>query len=192
MNWRDEYARNTLSVTEAVDCIQSNMRAYIHSGCAEPEALVEALMQRAPFVNIVEIIHFMTAGRADYTAPEMEGHFRQNSLFMGGNVRKAVNEGRADFTPIFLSEAEGLFENGQLPIDVALIQMSPPDAHGFCSLGVDVHYVVTEFGVAYLHGRTIRQRAEALIQIADPRFRDELYVYCEKRRWLQRPVLQER
>lgn len=124
--------------SEAVQCVQSNMRVYIHSGCAEPEALVEALMLRAPVVKDVEIVHFMTAGRADYTAPEMEGHFRQNSLFMGENVRRAVNEGRADFTPIFLSEAERLFENGQMPLDVAMIHVSPPDAHGFCSLGVDV------------------------------------------------------
>ncbi|MGB7494758.1 MAG: acetyl-CoA hydrolase/transferase C-terminal domain-containing protein [Candidatus Acidiferrum sp.] len=138
MTWRDEYQRKTASLTEAVQYIQSNMRVYIQSGCAEPEVLVEALTLRAPLVQNVEVVHFMTAGRADYTAPEMEGHFRHNSLFMGGNVRKAVNEGRADFTPIFLSEAEGLFESGQMPIDVALIQVTPPDAHGFCSLGVDV------------------------------------------------------
>jgi 4-hydroxybutyrate CoA-transferase len=138
MNWRDEYRRKTVTPSEAVQCIQSDMRVYIHSGCAEPEVLVEALMLRAPFVKNVEIVHFMTAGRADYTAPGMEGHFRQNSLFMGGNVRKAVNEGRADFTPVFLSEAEGLIESGQMPIDVALVQVSPPDSHGFCSMGVDV------------------------------------------------------
>jgi acyl-CoA hydrolase len=138
MSWQDEYRRKAMSPSEAVQCVQSNMRVYIHSGCAEPETLVEALMLRAPFVRDVEIVHFMTAGRADYTAPEMEGHFRQNSLFMGGNVRQAVNDGRADFTPVFLSEAEELFENGQMPLDIAMIQVSPPDAHGFCSLGVDV------------------------------------------------------
>lgn len=138
MNWREEYRRKTFSAVDAVRCIQSNMRVYIHSGCAEPETLVEALTQRAPLLKDVEIIHFMTAGRADYTAPEFEGHFRQNSLFMGANVRQAVNEGRADFTPIFLSEAEALFESGQIPLDVAMVQVSPPDAHGFCSFGVDV------------------------------------------------------
>jgi 4-hydroxybutyrate CoA-transferase len=143
MNWRDEYRRKTFSPVDAVRCIQSNMRVYIHSGCAEPEILVEALMARGPYVQNVEIVHLMTAGRADYTAPEMEGHFRQNSLFMGGNVRKAVNEGRADFTPIFLAEVEELFESGQLPLDVALVQVSPPDAHGFCSLGVDVSATLT-------------------------------------------------
>jgi 4-hydroxybutyrate CoA-transferase len=143
MNWLEEYRRRMTSASEAVQFIQSNMRVYIHSGCAEPDALVEALVLRAPFVKDVEIVHFMTAGRADYTAPEMEGHFRQNSLFMGENVRRAVNEGRADFTPIFLSEAEGLFESGQIPLDVAMIQASPPDAHGFCSLGIDVSGTLT-------------------------------------------------
>ena len=143
MSWQDDYRRKTMSALEAVQHIQSGMRLYIHSGCAEPETLVEALTARAPFVKDVEIIHFMTAGRADYTAPEFEGHFRQNSLFMGANVRKAVNEGRADFTPIFLSEAEALFESGQMPLDVALVQVAPPDAHGFCSLGVDVCATLT-------------------------------------------------
>jgi 4-hydroxybutyrate CoA-transferase len=138
MSWQDDYRRKMMSAREAVQCVQSNMRVYIHSGCAEPEALVEALLLRAPFVKDAEIVHFMTAGRADYTAPGMEGHFRQNSLFMGANVRQAVNEGRADFTPIFLSEAEGLFESGQMPLDIAMVQVSPPDVHGFCSLGVDV------------------------------------------------------
>jgi 4-hydroxybutyrate CoA-transferase len=143
MSWQDDYRRKTMSALEAMQCIQSGMRLYVHSGCAEPETLVEALTARAPFVKDVEIVHFMTAGLADYTAPEFEGHFRQNSLFMGANVRKAVNEGRADFTPIFLSEAEALFENGQMPLDVALVQVAPPDAHGFCSLGVDVCATLT-------------------------------------------------
>ena len=138
MNWRDEYRRKSTSPAGAVQCIQSNMRVYIHPGCAEPEALVEALLERGPSVKNVEILHLMTTGRADYIAPEMEGHFRHNAMFIGGNVRQAINEGRADYTPIFLSQVEDLFEDGQIPIDVALIQVSPPDAHGYCSFGVGV------------------------------------------------------
>jgi len=138
MNWQDDYRRKTMTCAEALQCIQSGMRVYIHSGCAEPETLVEGLTARAPFVKNVEVVHFMTAGQADYTAPQFEGHFRHNSLFMGANVRQAVNEGRGDFTPIFLGEAEALFESGQMPLDVALVQVAPPDAHGFCSMGVDV------------------------------------------------------
>jgi 4-hydroxybutyrate CoA-transferase len=143
MNWREEYRRKTVTASEAVECIQSNMRVYIHPGCAEPEVLVEALMARGSFVKNVEIVHLLTTGRADYVDPQMEGHFRHNAMFIGGNVRQAVNEGHADYTPIFLSQVEDLFESGQMPIDVALLQVSPPDAHGFCSLGVGVDATLT-------------------------------------------------
>jgi acyl-CoA hydrolase len=138
MTWQEDYRRKVMQPNEAVQCIQSNMRVYIHPGCAEPETLVEALMARGPFVKNVEIVHLLTTGRADYIAPQMEGHFRHNAMFIGGNVRQAVNEGRADYTPVFLSQVEEMFENGQMPIDVALIQVTPPDRHGFCCLGVGV------------------------------------------------------
>jgi acyl-CoA hydrolase len=138
MTWQEEFRRKTVSAHEAVQSVQSGMRVYIHPGCAEPESLVEALIERAPAVKNVEVVHLLTVGRADYIAPQMEGHFRHNAMFIGGNVRQAVNEGRADYTPIFLSQVEDLFESGQMPLDVALIQVSPPDAHGFCSFGVGV------------------------------------------------------
>jgi len=143
MSWQDDYRSKLTTAREAVQCVQSGMRVYIHPGCAEPEALVEALMARAPYVTDVEIVHILTMGRADYIAPEMEGHFRHNALFIGGNVRDAIAEGRADYTPIFLSEIEALFESGAMPIDVAIIQISPPDDHGFCSFGVGVDLTLT-------------------------------------------------
>src|SRR5215469_9682588 len=115
MSWQEEYRRKLKSARDAMQCILSGMRVHIHPGCAEPEALVEALMARGPFVRDVEIIHILTLGRADYVAPEMEGHFRHNAMFIGSNVRDAVNEGRADVTPIFLHEIECLFEHGDLP-----------------------------------------------------------------------------
>ncbi len=90
--------------------VESGMRVYIQPGCAEPETLVEALMRRGPAVHDVEIVHMMTMGCAPYVAPEMEGHFRHNAVFIGANVRDAINDGRADYTPIYLSEIEGLFE----------------------------------------------------------------------------------
>ena len=90
---------------------------------------MDALIRRAPFVQDVEIVHMMTMGRADYVAPEMTSHFRHNAVFIGGNVREAINEGRADYTPVYLSEIEELFESGAMPLDVALIEVSPPDAH---------------------------------------------------------------
>jgi 4-hydroxybutyrate CoA-transferase len=172
MNWRDEYRRKTVTAAEAVQCIQSNMRVYIHPGCAEPESLVEALMARGPFVKNVEIVHLLTTGRADYVAPQMEGHFRHNAMFIGGNVRQAVNDGRADYTPIFLSQVEDLFESGEMPIDVALIQVAPPDAHGFCSLGVGVDATLTaarcaKIVVAQVNDHMPRTFGDCFIHVKD-------------------------
>ncbi len=143
MSWREAYRTKIVTPREALRAVESGSRVYIHPGCAEPETLVEALIERAPAVRNVEIVHLLTLGRADYIAPEMAGHFRHNAMFIGANVREAVNDGRADYTPIYLSEIEGLFESGQMPLDVALIQVSPPDDHGFCSFGVGVDTTLT-------------------------------------------------
>lgn len=132
-----------MSAEEAVSVVRSGDRVYIHSGCAEPERLVQALIRRRQDLRDVEIVHLLTLGNADYVLPEMEPHFRHNAFFIGANVREAVNSGRADFTPIFLSEISSLFVSGQLPIDVCLIQVSPPDPHGYCSLGVAVECTKT-------------------------------------------------
>lgn len=143
MTWLTNYEAKRQTAEDALCCVQSGMRVYIQPGCGEPETLVDALLRRAPFVRGVEIVHLMTFGHADYVAPEMAGHFRHNAFFIGGNVRKAVNDGRADYTPIYLSEVEALFETHAMPIDVALIQVSLPDAHGFCSFGVSVDTTLT-------------------------------------------------
>src|SRR5262245_10064330 len=127
-----------MTAEEAISLVQSGNRVYIHSGCAEPEHLVRALINRRHALRDVEIVHLLTLGNADYVLPDMEPHFRHNAFFIGSNVRDAINSGRADFTPIFLSEIPSLFESGQLSIDVCLMQVSPPDAHGYCSLGVAV------------------------------------------------------
>ena len=148
MSWEMEYKKRLKTADEALGCVKSGMRVYIQPGCAEPETLVEALMRRAPDVFDVEIVHMMTMGCAPYVAPEMAGHFRHNAMFIGSNVRDAINDGRADYTPIYLSEIEGLFESGQMPIDIALIEVSPPDSHGFCSFGVGVDTTLTAARVA--------------------------------------------
>jgi acetyl-CoA hydrolase len=103
-----------------------------------PQKLLAALVEYAPQVRDVEICQALSVGPADYVKPEMEGHLRVNTLFISANVRKAVQEGRADFTPVLLSEFTLLFKNKVLPVDVAMIHVSPPDEHGFCSLGVEV------------------------------------------------------
>ncbi|HEY3294774.1 MAG TPA: acetyl-CoA hydrolase/transferase C-terminal domain-containing protein [bacterium] len=127
-------------LVEAIDacrCIRSGDTVFIGSGCAAPTLLIEAMASRAPELHDVEVIHILTFGPAAYMAPEMAGHFRHNAFFTGGNARKPVNEGRADYTPIFLGEIPGLFLSGQKLVDTVLVQVSPPDAHGFCSLGID-------------------------------------------------------
>ncbi len=141
--WKSRYRSKLVTPEKALQVVESSMRVYIHPGCAEPEVLVRALIARAPELKDVEIVHMMTLGNAEYVRPEMEGHFRHNAIFIGPNVREAVNEGRADYTPVFLGEVESLFENGRLPLDVVLLQVSPPDAHGFCSLGVGIDATLT-------------------------------------------------
>lgn len=143
MSWFTKYQAKLQTAEDALCCVQSGMRVYIQPGCGEPETLVGALLRRAPFVRNVEVVHILTLGCADYVAPGMAGHFRHNAFFIGGNVREAVNDGRADYTPIHLSEVENLFETHAMPLDVALIQVSPPDAHGFCSFGVSIDTTLT-------------------------------------------------
>jgi acyl-CoA hydrolase len=172
MSWEIEYKKKLRTSEEALRCVQSGMRVYIQPGCAEPETLVEALMKRGPFVHDVEIVHMMTMGAAPYVAPEMAGHFRHNAVFIGGNVRDAINDGRADYTPIYLSEIEGLFESGAMPLDVALIQVSPPDSHGFCSFGVGVDTTLTaakcaRYVIAQVNDQMPRTYGDSFIHVND-------------------------
>lgn len=128
---------------EAVKHIKSNDRVFIHSVAAAPQQLIKALTARSNELFDVNIVHIHTEGEAPYTAPGMEEHFKLDAFFIGANVRKAVNEKRADFIPIFLSEIPLLFKKNILPLDIALIHVSPPDAHGYCSLGVSVDTSLT-------------------------------------------------
>jgi acyl-CoA hydrolase len=139
----DKYLGKRKTAEEAVAGIRSGDCVYIHPGCAEPEQLVKAMVARAGELRDVRVIHILTKGIADYVLPEMAKSFRHVALFSGANVREAINEGRADIVPIFLSEIESLFSSGALPIDVALIHVSPPDEHGFCSFGVGVDTTLT-------------------------------------------------
>jgi 4-hydroxybutyrate CoA-transferase len=143
MSWRDEYRAKCMSAAEALGAVRSGDRVWIQSGCGTPSTLVNALVARAPELHDVDVVHMMTFGSADYTKPEYRGHFRHRGMFLGANVREAVAAGRADYTPIFLSEIEGLFTSRALPLDVILMQVSPPDAHGFVSLGTTVDCTLT-------------------------------------------------
>jgi 4-hydroxybutyrate CoA-transferase len=127
-----------VTADEAVSVIASGNRVFIHSVAAAPRLLIEAMVRRASELRNVEIVHLHTEGEAPYAKPEYSENFRVNAFFVGSNVRKALAEGRADYVPIFLSEVPALFRRNILPLDVALVQVSPPDKHGFCSLGVSV------------------------------------------------------
>ena len=138
MNWVDIYRQRVTTADRAVADIRSGDRVWVHPGCNTPTRLIEAMVARAPELTNVEVAHILTLADAPYAAPGMEGHFRHRALFMGANVREAVNAGRADFVPIHLHEVPTLISRGLMPIDVALIHISPPDEHGFCSYGVGV------------------------------------------------------
>ena len=138
MDWNKIYHSRIVSAEEAVSVIKSHQRVFLTGNCSTPQVLLDALVKRAPDLEDVEIAQALTVGDAAYVSPEMEGHLRVNTMFISANIRKAVQEGRADFTPVFLSEFPLLFKNGILPVDVALVHLSPPDEHGFCSFGVEV------------------------------------------------------
>ena len=138
MEWISKYQNRVVTAEEAVTKIKDNFRLFMTGNVSVPIKLLAALVDYAPNLKDVEIVQALTIGAQDYAAPEMAGHLRINTIFIDGNVRKAVHEGRADFTPVLLSEFPLLFTSGFLPLDVALIHVSPPDEHGFCSLGVEV------------------------------------------------------
>lgn len=127
-----------VTAAEAVSVVRSHDRVFIHSVAATPRLLVEALVARAGELRGVEIVHMHTEGEAPYVRAEYAESFHHDAFFVGANVRAAVNEGRADYVPVFLSEVPGLFRKGHMPIDVAMVQVSPPDRHGFCSLGTSI------------------------------------------------------
>jgi 4-hydroxybutyrate CoA-transferase len=132
------YQSRTLTADEAVRKIQSGNRIFLTGNCSVPQKVLAALVEYAPNLSNVEICQALSVGPADYVSPEMEGHLRVNSMFISANIRKAIQEGRGDFTPVLLSEFPLLFKHKVLPLDIALVHVSPPDEHGFCSLGIEV------------------------------------------------------
>ena len=132
------YSRKLTSADEAVKQIKSGDNVVIQPGCAVPLELIRAMVRRKDELENVTIYHILIVGELPYVNPGMEKHFKHKAFFTGANVRKAVHEGRAEFIPIFLSEVPLLFKRNIVPVDVALLNVSPPDEHGFCSYGVDV------------------------------------------------------
>jgi 4-hydroxybutyrate CoA-transferase len=127
-----------VSPAEAAATIRSGDQIYLHCAAATPSVLLDSLVARAEGLHDVSVVHLHVEGPGPHLAPEMEGHFRHRALFIGPNARAAVNEGRADYVPVFLSDVPRLFESGALPLDAVFVNATPPDAHGFCSLGTSV------------------------------------------------------
>ncbi|WP_438043875.1 acetyl-CoA hydrolase/transferase family protein [Sorangium sp. So ce128] len=140
-DWRSRFGDKIKTAEEAIRAIPPGRRILVGSGAAEPTDLVNAMVQSGDHLAGNEIVHLMTEGPAPYVRPGLERRFRHTAFFIGQNVREATHEGRADFMPVFLSEIPSLILSGRVRIDVALIQVSPPDAHGFVSLGVSVDIV---------------------------------------------------
>jgi 4-hydroxybutyrate CoA-transferase len=135
--WETLYRERRCSAEEAVQAIQSRNRVFVTGNCSVPQVLCPAMAAHAMSLHDVEIVQVLTVGKHRYASPEMRGHIRVNTMFISDDVRESVQEGNADFTPVFLSEIPDLLRT-QLPIDVALIHVSPPDEHGFCSYGIEV------------------------------------------------------
>lgn len=139
MAWSEEYKSKLCSAQEAVSHIKSGDRVVVTHATGEPVLLTDAMVKNYKQYRNVEIVHMVAMGKAEYCNPEMEGHFRHNSLFLGGNARKAAIDGRADFTPVYFSKIPELFRETLHP-DVVLLHLSPPDRHGYCSFGISVDY----------------------------------------------------
>ena len=132
------YQQKRVPASTAIAQIKSGTRLLVGSGCAEPQTLVKALIEGHSSIHDLELVHLLTLGRADYVDDKYAGHFRHNAFFIGSNVREAVADGRADYTPIFLSEIPALIKRGQGRCQTVLLQLSPPDRHGYCSMGIHV------------------------------------------------------
>jgi acetyl-CoA hydrolase len=147
---RELFRARIATPEQALARITSGMRVYLGSNCGQPTLLTEALVQGCSHLRDVEIVHLLTSGPAPYVEPPFCEHFRHRALFIGRNVRQASDAGRVDYVPIFLSEIPALFQSEALPLDVAMVSVSPPDKHGYCSLGVSV-----DIGLAACHAARI-------------------------------------
>jgi acyl-CoA hydrolase/GNAT superfamily N-acetyltransferase len=170
--WLSRYRGKVVTAAQAIRTILPGRRILIGSGAAEPTELVAALVRDGEQLSDNEIVHLLTLGPAPYVRPEFAARFRHVAFFIGPNVRQAVNEGRADFMPVFLSELPRLIESRRVPIDVALLQVSPPDARGYVSLGVSVDIVRAAVAsaslvIAEVNPRMPRTHGDSFLPVAD-------------------------
>lgn len=171
MDWKTLYQQRLTTAEEAVTHIKSGDRVVAGHACGEPEVLIDAMVANAKQYKNVEIVHMVAMGPAGYCKPELAENFRHNSLFLGGSTRKAIEEGRGDFTPVYFSDIPNLFRT-TLPVDVALVQVSPPDHNGYCSLGVSVDYTkgaikCAKTVIAQVNKQMPRTMGESFVHVSD-------------------------
>jgi acetyl-CoA hydrolase len=171
MDWLNQYEPKKVTAEEAVSVLKSGYRIFVTGNCSVPQVVMAALNEYATELHDLKLIQVLTVGKAEYVKPELASHLRVNSLFISPNIREAVNDGRADFTPVFLSEIPGLFKSGRLPLDVALIQVSLPDKNGYCSYGVEVGVTKTaaesaKIVIAEVNPRMPRTLGDSFIHVS--------------------------
>ncbi|GHV63405.1 4-hydroxybutyrate CoA-transferase [Spirochaetia bacterium] len=171
MDWRDDYKKKLCSAPEALRHIKNGDRVVVGHATGEPSYLLEVLAENASWYENVEIVHMVAMGKGKYCQPEYQKNFRHNSLFLGGSTRKAIEEGRGDFTPIFFSEIPELFRTTLHP-NVLLMNLSPPNEHGFCSFGVSVDYTkpaaeVADICIAQINKCMPRTYGDSFIHISE-------------------------
>ena len=172
MSWTEQYQQKVVTAAEAVKAVKSRDRIFLTGNCSVPKTILAALVDRADELENVEINQALTIGSADYVSPEMEGHLRVNTMFISHNTREAVHAGRADFTPVLLSEFPLLFKDMHLPVNVAFAHLSPPDEHGYCSFGVEVGLSKSpaesaEIIVAEVNDQMPRTLGDSFIHVSD-------------------------
>lgn len=140
-NWQDKYSDMIATPAQALAHLKAGQRVFIGTGCGAPQELIAAMTSRSRSVTNVEIIQLITKGDAPYADKKMSDSFAINAFFISSNIRDVIQEGFGDYTPILLSDVPKLFDSGSLPIDIALIQVTPPNARGRVSLGISVDIV---------------------------------------------------
>lgn len=171
-SWLERYRDKIATPAAAIAAIRPGRRILLGSGAAEPTVLVEALVRHGEHLADNELVHLLTLGPAPYVRKEYASRFRHVAFFIGANVREAVQAGLADFMPVFLSEIPRLIQSRRVPIDVALIQVSPPDAHGQVSLGVSVDVVRAAVAsaslvIAEVNPRMPRTHGDSFVRVSD-------------------------
>ncbi|KGK88841.1 acetyl-CoA hydrolase/transferase C-terminal domain-containing protein [Clostridium sp. HMP27] len=172
MDWRELYNAKLVSAKEAVSVIKSGDKVVVGHAISEPSTIVDAMVKNKEGYENVEIIHMLPMGKMEYVNIGMEKHFRHNALFVGARTRDAVASGRADYTPCFFHEIPNLFKRSYIPVDVALIQVTPPDKHGYCSLGVSSDYIkpaaeCAKLVIAEVNDKLPRTLGNCFVHISD-------------------------